>query len=206
MRHKNLIILFFIVFLSIAYAEPSFYSVKYVYDGDTILIDNGEKVRYLGIDAPEMGHKGGVNEFMALTSKEYNLFLVGNKRVRLEFDEEVKDRHGRLLAFVFLENGDMVNGILVRKGLAHLLVKGPKFKYFSLLLGYQRRAMSEKLGLWKNQPANPEPYYIGNSKSFRFHRPTCPFGNRILQKNLVKFKKYQDAFWDGFSPCKRCRP
>lgn len=205
MKLKNLIFLS-MPLITLSFTHPLYHLVKFVYDGDTILLDTGEKVRYSGIDAPEIGHKGEKNEFMALASRDFNLHLVGKDRVRLEFDREKRDRHGRLLAYIFLEKGDMVNALMVRRGLARLMVKRPNIKYLSLLLHNQRLAMGERLGLWQKDPKKLEKYYLGNRKSYRFHRPGCPFGTKIGPHNLVRFRRRRDAFWEGFSPCKRCRP
>jgi micrococcal nuclease len=86
------------------------------------------------------------------------------------------------------------------------MAKRPNFKYFSLLLNDQRVAMKEKLGIWSRATAKMERYYLGNSKSYRFHRPGCAFAAQIRAYNLVKFDSRRKAFWEGFSPCKRCRP
>ncbi|MBW1768080.1 MAG: thermonuclease family protein [Deltaproteobacteria bacterium] len=206
MRKKFLLILLFIAFVGLSAARSPYHHVKSVYDGDTILIDTNEKVRYLGIDAPEMGYQGGSNEFMALSSKSLNSSLVGQNRVRLEFDREKRDQYGRLLAYVFLEQGDMVNGLLVKQGLAHVMVKGPGLKYFDLLLQYQRQAITQGLGIWQKGPASPERHYPGSRISYRFHRPGCRFAGRIHSKNMVRFKDCRTAFWAGFSPCSKCRP
>jgi len=169
-------------------------------------MDTGERVRYLGIDAPEIGHEGIKSEFKALSSRNYNIRLIGQRRIRLEFDQEKNDRHGRLLAYVFLETGEMVNALMVRRGLAHVMVKRPNLKYFDILRHDQRLAMEEKLGIWRKKSLTKETHYMGSRKSYRFHRPGCPFGSKIPSPNLVRFKNRRDAFWAGFSPCKRCRP
>jgi len=114
--------------------------------------------------------------------------------------------YGRRLAYVFLENGDMVNAILVKKGLAHVMLKTPNVKYKTELLDCQREAMKERLGIWSRSPATAEKYYLGNKNSYRFHRPTCPFGRKVSKKNIVRFQSRNDAFWEGYSPCKKCRP
>ncbi len=196
----------FIVSLGLSLTYPAYDRVKFVYDGDTILLDRGRKVRYLGIDAPEIGHEGKEDEFMAIASRDFNLHLVGNTRVRLEFDRQKRDPHGRLLAYVFLENGDMVNALLVRRGFARVMVKRPNLKYFSLLLDDQRLAMAENLGIWSEDGVKMERYYLGSRKSYRFHRPGCAFASQIRPHNLVMFETRHQAFWEGFSPCKRCRP
>jgi micrococcal nuclease len=206
MKRKSLIIIIFLVCQTSAYAQPFYHRVKYVFDGDTILIDTRQSVRYVGIDAPEIGRDGKESEFMALEARALNRQLVAKSAIRLEFDEERYDRHGRVLAYVFLESGEMVNGILIRKGLAHVLSKEPNVRYESLFLGYQRLAMSEKLGIWARSVATVEPYYVGNSRSKRFHRPNCPAGKKTRQQSRVIFETRHDAFWEGYSPCKRCKP
>lgn len=206
MKRKSLIIVIFLVCQTSAYAQVSHHRVKYVFDGDTILIDTGQRVRYAGIDAPEIGREGDVHQFMALEAKGFNRRLLEQSKIRLEFDHERKDRHGRLLAYVFLQSGDMVNGLLISRGLAHVFYKEPNIKYQSILLGYQRQAMTEKLGIWADHVVALEPYYVGNSGSKRFHRPLCPSGKRIHPKRRVMFGTRHDAFWQGYSPCRRCKP
>ena len=194
-----------ILFLSLS-PGVTHYSVEYVYDGDTILLNTGDKVRYLGIDTPEIDRKGGKSEFMASAARKFNLKLVKRARIRLEFDKEKKDHYGRQLAYIFLANGDMVNALLVRNGFAHVMFNQLNLKYKDLLLKSQQKAMEEKLGIW-SRPFNAEDdFYLGNKRSYRFHRQDCPFGKRISKNNLLRFKSLHDAFWAGYSPCKQCRP
>ncbi len=206
MKRKSLLTLSLICLISLSLTPVHHGTVKWVYDGDTILLTNGQKVRYVGIDAPEMGHKGKKNEDMACESKALNQHLVGKARVRLVFDQVRKDRHGRLLAYVYLENGAMVNAFLVRKGLAHVMAQRPNLKYFSLLLDNQRKAIQGKIGIWRRTPQVLERQYHGNTQSLRFHRPSCPFSKSMHPRHLILFKKRYDAFWQGYSPCRRCKP
>jgi micrococcal nuclease len=198
-----------LVILSLFFLAPSPagpHRVAHVYDGDTIRLDNGEIVRYLGIDAPEIDHEGGISEFLAHEARRVNADLVMGKRVRLQFDKERTDRHGRTLAYVFLDTGDMVNALLVRKGLAHVLSRRPNLEYRERLLEGQRAAMRERLGIWSRAVEKEEASYLGNSGSFTFHRPGCPFGLQTSRSNRVSFKTRFDALWQGYSPCRRCRP
>jgi len=181
--------------------------VKYVYDGDTILLENGERVRYLGIDAPEIGHEGEKSEFMAVEAMRFNIRLVKGRIVRLEFDKERRDRYGRLLAYVYIsDTGEMVNAILLKKGFAHVLLKDPGLRYRKLFIECQREAMKKRIGIWSRPFRDDEPYYIGNRRSHIFHRPGCPFGRRTSIKNRVIFHSCYEAFWNGYAPCRRCRP
>jgi len=206
MRPLKIIFIIILASVCLSLTRAGYHRVKFVYDGDTILLDNKEKVRYLGINSPEIDHKGGKSEFMAHAARNSNLEFVKGKRVSLEFDKEKKDRYGRLLAYVFLENGDMVNALLIRKGMAHVLLNKQGLKYEGLLLYCQRKAMEERLGIWSSPLKKEEKFYLGNRNSYRFHRPGCPFAKKISRKNGVRFKSRYDAFWKGYSPCRQCVP
>jgi micrococcal nuclease len=203
MERKRAAGVLLIALLTLSAAKPY---VRQVYDGDTMALSTGEHVRYIGVDAPEIDHQGDKSDFLAHEARQLNAKLVQGKPVRLELDLERNDRHGRLLAYVFLENGDMVNELLVRKGLARVLPKPPNLKYSSLLLDSQRRAMAERIGLWQKDPEKPERYYIGNSDSYRFHRPSCPLGKNISGRHRVLFESAYKACWEGYSPCRQCKP
>ncbi len=210
---KRNIFLFIILSLTLAldgvfsFSNEKIAKVRFVYDGDTILLSSGEKVRYLGIDAPELDPEGKRHEFMALQARRFNINMVKGKLVRLEFDREKRDRYGRLLAYVYLvETGQMVNVLLLKNGLAHVLLKEPNLKYRRLFIKMQREAMKRKIGIWSRPFKNEERYYIGNKRSFIFHRPDCPFGKRMKPKNKIIFKNCYQAFWAGYSPCRRCKP
>lgn len=210
MRARKCILLFFFLVKVGTFFSPgiaiAYQQVTFVYDGDTILLDSGERVRYLGIDAPEINHGKEENEFMALAARDFNLKLVRNAPVRLEFDLERKDRYGRLLAYVYLENGDMVNRLLVRRGLACVMLQRPSLRRQDILLEAQRKAMKEMLGIWSRALKGGRHFYVGNMRSYRFHSPDCPFGRRIHPGNLKKFSLIRDAFWAGYAPCSLCRP
>jgi micrococcal nuclease len=145
-RFLPVLLFFLTVFLSrsAAAAEAGgYFLVEFVIDGDTIVIDGGEKVRYIGLDTPEEG------EPFYEKAKERNRRLVGGKRVRLVFCEAQKrDKYGRLLAWVY-SNGVFVNETLVREGLARRLVIPPcglqKYKEFK---SAEEEARKNKLGLW----------------------------------------------------------
>jgi micrococcal nuclease len=136
-------------------------SCQKVIDGDTIELETGEVVRYIGIDAPELFAKEGGSEFYAREAARYNKRLVFMKMVRLEFDVEKKDQYGRLLAYVFVKD-TFVNAELVRLGYARAMIKPPNEKYKALLLAHQAKAMKEYRGLWQEKKEETERVYIGN--------------------------------------------
>ena len=179
--------------------------VKWVVDGDTVFLVDGQKVRYIGINAPELAHDDHSAEPYGEASKRFNTSLVNHKKVRLEFDKERFDRYQRLLAYVFLVTDTFVNAEMLSNGFAYFLKHRPNLKYDSILLQAQRSAMSAKIGIWQNWNEKKNKV-IGNKNSHRFHLPTCPFGKRIKPINRIVFQKKWDAYWEGYAPAKRCMP
>ena len=122
--------------------------VQRVVDGDTVVLSTGERVRYIGIDTPELHHPRKPVEAYAREAMEFNRRLVEGKKIRLEFDLDRHDKYDRLLAYVYLEDGTFVNAELVRQGYAQTLTIPPNVKYTDLFLKYQREAREGNRGLW----------------------------------------------------------
>jgi len=180
--------------------------VRWVADGDTIVLTDGERVRYAGINAPEVAHDGEPGELFADEARRFNRKLVLGRWLNLELSEELRDRYGRLLAYVFLEDGTFVNGELVQQGYAHLIRRQPRVRYWEILLNLQRQALMEKKGLWSLPVTKPEKHYLGNKKSWVFHRPHCQLGLKTAVHNRVFFENRYEALYQGFSPGRRCKP
>ncbi|MEW6327979.1 MAG: thermonuclease family protein [Thermodesulfobacteriota bacterium] len=181
-------------------------SVAWVFDGDTIKLASGTKVRYAGINSPEIAHEGRPAESLADEAYLLNRRLTRDRRVRIQVDKEKYDQYGRLLAYVFLPDGTFVNGVLVEKGLAIVYTTPPNVRYDQELLTLQRRAMRERVGLWASAGPGKEPFYIGNTRSRRFHSPSCHLGRKTGRRNKVIYRNRLEAFYDGLSPCKKCNP
>lgn len=124
-----------------------FTTVVSVVDGDTIKIEGGEVVRYIGVNTPETVAPNRPVECMGREASARNKELVQGKIVELEKDVSQRDRYGRLLRFVWV--GDtMVNEQLVREGFAQVSTYPPDVKYQPLFVEAQRLAIEEKKGLW----------------------------------------------------------
>jgi len=119
-----------------------------VIDGDTIVIEGDEHVRYIGMDTPEMRPIEAFGE----AATEANRELVEGKSVRLVLDVERRDRYGRLLAYVYA--GDtFVNAELVRRGLAQIATYPPNVRHERQFLRLQREAREAGRGLWSMDSA-----------------------------------------------------
>ena len=120
--------------------------VKRVIDGDTVELQNGLILRYVGITAPETGE----NFYKESTGE--NRKLVEDKKIRLEYDNYKSDKFGRILAYPILPDGTNVSIELVKKGLAELVIyqKRKAFVYQKELLKAQTEAKNKGIGIWSN--------------------------------------------------------
>jgi len=112
-----------------------------VIDGDTVEIEGGERVRYIGIDTPE------TDECYGPEATEANRELVEGKEVILIRDVENRGKYGRLLRYVIAE-GRFVNAELVRLGYAEPRSYGESVMFQQVLTLFGRYAMEQKVGLW----------------------------------------------------------
>lgn len=86
---------------------------------------------------------------MGKLASNFTRRLVEGKRVRLVFDVQKRDRYGRLLAYVYLENGTFVNAKIVEEGYAQVMTVAPNVKYAEMFLKLEREARQKGKGLWK---------------------------------------------------------
>jgi micrococcal nuclease len=150
-------LLFLPLVLASASAQTDDCAVVHVVDGDTIHVQCGarvEKVRYIGMDAPEIHHPLWGAEPGGREAAALNRRLVGGRHVRLELDVRARDQYGRLLAYVWA--GDlMVNAELVRLGYAQVMTVPPNVRYQALFLKLQREARAAGRGLWAASSPTP---------------------------------------------------
>lgn len=124
-------------------------TVKRVIDGDTIELASGERVRYIGVDTPEKNSPYVSKQCFAEEASRYNQSLVEGKNIRLTQDVSAHDKYGRLLAYVYLENGTFLNENLVSNGYAFSSAYPPDVHQENILDQAQEYARSHNIGLWK---------------------------------------------------------
>jgi micrococcal nuclease len=122
--------------------------VKWVADGDTVVLLSGEKVRLIGIDAPETHHPEKPVEPFGPEAAEYLRQLVEGKEVLLVLDKKHKDEYSRTLGYLFLQDL-FVNAHLVKEGYARASSRRPNTTYESLFAELEGQAQSQGKGMWK---------------------------------------------------------
>ncbi|WP_431066231.1 thermonuclease family protein [Methylotuvimicrobium sp.] len=163
----------------------SYHRIQYVYDGDTVKLADGRKIRLLGINAPEVEGRNKNAEAGGEEAKRWLTHALKGKRVRLVLDTEQKDKYGRALAHLFTEDGLHLNLELVRLGLAALSVFPPNLRYSDELLLAQTEAEKNFRGIWRR----PE-YRIKPASSIRLgnHRGWQRISGRV--KKIRTTRKY----------------
>jgi len=137
--------------LSIPFGKEYDYSkikVSRVVDGDTLKLENGERVRLIGVDTPETVRPNKPVEYFGKEASAFTKRLCEGKTVRLEFDQTKRDKYDRLLAYIYLEDGTFVNAEIIKQGYGFAYTKFP-FKYMKEFRKYEREARENKRGLWK---------------------------------------------------------
>ena len=205
MRTSFSIVLIVVFLLMSNIANSKEYFVNKIISGDTIQLDTGQIVNYIGIETPELNLKEGGSEFFAKQASKYNQKLVFMKKVRLEFDKERKDNDGRMLAYVFVKKV-FVNAELVKLGYAKTNIIPPNDKYKNMFLDYEKKAKQSEKGLWQETKKDTETSYIGNKRSYIFHRPSCKDIDKIPEKSKIIFRNRADAIKIGYVPDKACKP
>lgn len=127
------------------------YCVRAV-DGDTIVLDGGERVRLIGVDTPETKHPTKPVEYFGKQASAFTKRMVEGKQVHLEFDQANahlghKDRYRRTLAYVFLGDGTLLNAEIIKQGYGHAYTRFP-FARAEEFQRYEREAREQGRGLW----------------------------------------------------------
>jgi endonuclease YncB( thermonuclease family) len=137
-----------------------FYSVKTVYDGDTVQLEDGRKIRLLGINTPEIQHRDKIAEAGGEEAKAWLINKLQHAKVRLEIDSEKTDKYGRTLAHLFTEKKEHINLSLVKAGLATISIYPPNLLYVNELLAAENQAEQARLGIWQRSEYAAIP--VGN--------------------------------------------
>lgn len=132
-----------------------FVRVEKVIDGDTVSLANGEKIRLLSINAPEVDSRFRSAESGGEEAKRWLASRIEGKSVRIETDVTRRDKYGRFLAHAFTSEGDHVNLELVRMGLAAVNIHPPDLAYSKEMLRAQTLSEGERSGIWGDSAYAP---------------------------------------------------
>lgn len=118
-----------------------------VIDGDTIELEGDERVRLIGVDAPESVDPRRPVEPFGLEAAAFTRRMVEGKTVRLEYDAETRDQYGRTLAYIYLRDGTLLNAEIIRQGYGYAYTRFPHSR-LQEFVGLEREAREGGRGLW----------------------------------------------------------
>lgn len=132
--------------------QPGLYQVVDFADGDTIVVNmNGvrETIRFIGVDTPETQDPRTSVQCFGKVASEFTKSFIGNHRVRLNADglDTNRDRYNRLLRYVYLPDGRLVNAEIIKQGYGFAYTLFP-FEKLEEFRGYEQQARQQGLGLW----------------------------------------------------------
>ncbi|MGM0593589.1 MAG: thermonuclease family protein [Pseudomonadota bacterium] len=128
--------------------------VAYVNDGDTVRLEDGRRVRFAGIDTPEIDHDGGPSEPFARAARKRLSALIDGGRLKLRYAAKKRDRYGRMLAHPYLPDGRSLSRLLLEEGLAAAVVIPPSLWHSDCYLEAEARARAAERGIWST-PQGP---------------------------------------------------
>lgn len=175
-------------------------------DGDTMVLDNGERVRFLCINTPEKWETHYHEATEALRA------MVENQTVILQKDVSDRDKYGRLLRYVYLPDGTFVNAEMVRLGHAKAYHYPPDTSHYEEMVELEKEAKSSHLGLWnESDPSDltkddypPDCDYVASVSGEVYYANTCKYAHRILEKNRLCFSTMQEALAAGYRETHKC--
>jgi micrococcal nuclease len=128
-------------------------------DGDTVRVriinpaaglGTVETIRMLGVDTPETVHPSKPVERFGKEASDFTRLRLFNKTVYLAFDWDLRDRYGRLLAYIYTADGACFNAVLIREGYAYAYTRFA-FQFAEEFRALEREARQAKRGLWRGQ-------------------------------------------------------
>lgn len=145
-------------------STPGLYTVTKFDDGDTIGVDmegKTETIRFIGVDTPETHDPRKPVQCYGKDAASFTKQTIGNQRVRLEADPESdnRDRYDRLLRFVYLPSGQLLNYELVKEGYGFAITGFPHTK-METFVNAETEAKNNSRGLWGACQVNSSQGYF----------------------------------------------
>lgn len=162
-------------------------TVARIFDGDTVQLTDGRHLRFIAINTPERSHDNRPAEPLAEPAKrQLEALLAADKRLLLRFDQEKKDRHGRLLAHPYLHNGRNLSQTLLQAGQGFHITVPPNLLFLDCYHEAEQTARQQQRGVWQ------QAYYRPQSAS---QLPARTTGFRRISGTVSRIGESRTAYW-----------
>lgn len=161
--------------------------VAYVYDGDTVRLSNGERVRLVGINSPELDHEHGHHQPQAEAARNYLVQLLAHSDgIYLIYAAERQDHYQRSLAHLFLSDGRSINELLLEQGLAFRIAIPPNLRFQDCYRAAETEARAAGRGVWSHSA-----YWILDSR----HVTQDDKGFRLVSGRVERIYETRKSIW-----------
>lgn len=162
--------------------------IRYVHDGDTVHLDDGRKLRLIGIDTPELARGKKSRQPFAIEARDFLRTRVKQHahRVGIVFDREKHDKYGRTLAHLYFENGDSVQRALLEAGLAVAFTTPPNAAQHACYQSAEAHAQQQADKLWTH-----EKYHTREVRDLQADSD----GFRILRARVLQSRSSSKGLW-----------
>ena len=127
--------------------------VARVYDGDTVKLIDGRKIRLIGINTPERGRDGKQDEPFYLAAKKQlqEILRKNNNQIKIAFGKDKYDRYKRLLAHIFTKDDKNITATLIKNGMGFTIAVPPNIQLLNCYQDAEADAQKNKRGIWRHQ-------------------------------------------------------
>jgi micrococcal nuclease len=203
--------------LDMTVTDGGLYRVRKVIDGDSVILENGLRVCYHGVRAPETGRFVKDPAPLGAEATARNSELVEGKQVRLQLAREPFDIHGRIIARLIMPSTDPAvpevdaGQILVKEGLARSFGMGLSHDESEAMKQLELQARTAKAGIWgleeklRGADGKGKPYCASSGSSL-YHLSSCSSAKRIRPENKHEYATIEEAEEAGLNPCRKCVP
>ncbi len=174
--------------------------IKRVIDGDTVETIDNETIRILGVDTPEIYWDENTADYYGYKARDFTKEKLLNQKVYLEFDKEKRDDYGRLLAYIYSEDGKFFNKELLEKGYAHLMIIKPNNNYEKVFEKATKKAREKSLGIWNrlNQLEKKLPIISWEEAEKHYGEEVIVKGKVVstYQSDEVTYLNFAENYWE----------
>lgn len=194
------VVLLWVIFQLPAYAQfcgtekiDARVAVTFVYDGDTVQLSDGRKVRFIGINTPERGKDGQPDEPYYAQARDYLIqqLKIHNQQLQLKYGQQTQDRYGRLLAHPFIGQGENLTQHLLAQGLGYTVAIPPNLAFIDCYKNAEQLAQQQRRGIWSHAVAKPISAAALQTSDLGFHR---------VQGKVERIGKSSHAYWLNLTP------
>ena len=162
--------------------------IRYVHDGDTLVLSDNRRVRLIGVNAPEVAEDGQTTQALAIEARDHlrRLLFSQDNEARAVYGTEAKDRHGRYLANLWLPDGRSLAAELLREGLGWAVAIPPNVRFLDCYRDSEQSARAAAKGVW----AHPE-HAVREATQLDLRSG----GFQLVQGTVVRVNRGGGALW-----------